>query len=125
MAQDLPVLDITLNAGADLSSSQYCFVKMDTADNQVVLAGDGDKAIGVLQNKPKQNQAAIVRIYGISPVVVTTPGSAPAPGAVAASAANGVADTPESGDHIIGVMKHSPTGTGALGTIILLPGGKA
>jgi len=37
-------------AGADLSAKQYYGVKLHTTEGQVVLAGDADEAIGVLDN---------------------------------------------------------------------------
>jgi carbamoylphosphate synthase large subunit len=55
---------ITAVAGADLSSSQYKFVKM-SADNTVVLCSAAtDKPIGVLQNDPKSGQEAEILISG-------------------------------------------------------------
>jgi len=51
----------TFKAGTDLSSSQYCFVKLDSTQNQVVLATAGtDKIIGVLQNAPVSGDVATV-----------------------------------------------------------------
>lgn len=66
MAYEMDVLDITLLAYTDLSSYQYCFVKMQ-ADNTVTVCGNGEKAIGILQNKPTAaGQAARVRVFGVS-----------------------------------------------------------
>jgi hypothetical protein len=39
-------------AGADLSSAQFTFVKMNTTDRTVVAAGNADAADGVLINDP-------------------------------------------------------------------------
>lgn len=51
----------TFVAGADLSSSQYRFVKHGSTQNQVVVATAGtDKIIGVLLNAPKANDVAEV-----------------------------------------------------------------
>ena len=69
MSYEIDTLDISLKAAADLSSYQYCFVKV-TADNTVNVAGDGEQAIGILQNKPTAaNQAARVRVMGASRIV--------------------------------------------------------
>jgi hypothetical protein len=66
MAYEMDVLDITLLAAGDLSSYQYRFVKM-SADNTVDVCGNGEKAIGILQNKPSAaGQAARVRVFGVS-----------------------------------------------------------
>jgi hypothetical protein len=47
---------------------QYEFVKI-TGRHQIGLAGAGDAAVGVLQNKPQvTGQAATVAIFGITPV---------------------------------------------------------
>lgn len=82
-------VDITRLAGADLSSSQYHFVKLDT-NGEVVLSGAGEDAIGVLQNKPADGQAATVRVGGLSKVVA---GAAITAGARVASDASGKAKT--------------------------------
>lgn len=57
-------------AGADLSAKQYYIVKTDSA-GAVVLAGDGEVASGVLQNKPTSGQAASYAVDGVSKVVVS------------------------------------------------------
>jgi len=51
-------------AGADLSSSKYFLVKLDTTANQVVLGGAGDEVIGVLLNKPESGEQADVAVAG-------------------------------------------------------------
>jgi len=49
----------TFIAGADLSSSQYRYVKHGSTQNTVVVATSGtDKIIGVLLNAPKANDVA-------------------------------------------------------------------
>lgn len=61
-----PMMKATgLKAGADLSSDQYKFVKLN-ADNQVILcAAATDIPYGVLQNKPSASgQAAEVCVVG-------------------------------------------------------------
>ena len=69
MSYEIDTLDITMKAAADLSSYQYCFVKL-TADNTVNVCGDGEQALGVLQNKPTvAGQAARVRVMGASRIV--------------------------------------------------------
>ena len=68
MSQQVGVLDITFEAAADLSAKQYYLVKMSAAD-KVNLAGANAKVIGVLQNKPKSGEAAVVRVCGTSKVI--------------------------------------------------------
>jgi len=52
---------LTLNAGADLSSSQYYLTKLDTNGNTVLATADA-VVIGSLQNKPKSGEAATIAI---------------------------------------------------------------
>ena len=61
-------IDITLIAGADLSAKQFYAVKLDS-NGAAVVAGDGEDAVGILQNKPASGQAATVRVVGISKFV--------------------------------------------------------
>lgn len=59
---------ITLNAGADLSTKQYRFVKLDASGNAVVCAAVTDKPVGVLQNNPTSGQAAEIVVIGLTKV---------------------------------------------------------
>lgn len=56
---------ITRVAGADLTNAQYLAVKLNST-GQVVLAGAGEKALGILQNNPGAGQAATVAVGGVS-----------------------------------------------------------
>ena len=58
-----PNLLTGLKAGADLSSSQYKAVKLD-ASGDVVIAGAGEQAIGLLQNAPISGDYAQVAWVG-------------------------------------------------------------
>ncbi|RJQ04428.1 MAG: hypothetical protein C4551_10770 [Bacillota bacterium] len=99
MAHEIPVENVTLIAGADLSASQYLAVKIN-ASGQAILAGAGENAVGILQNKPASGQAAEVMALGISKVVY---------GATVTAGQNLAADAagklvPASGDNaVIGV----------------------
>lgn len=56
---------VTRTAGADLSTAQYKFVKLDNGTGNVVLVnGATDRPFGVLQNAPTSGQAAEVTIVG-------------------------------------------------------------
>jgi len=59
-----PVISIARTANADLSSSQYFAVKPDTAEGDVVLAGAGELALGILQNTPISAELADVAVEG-------------------------------------------------------------
>lgn len=66
MAYEIDTLDVSLLAAGDLSSYQYCFVKL-SANNTVDVCGKGEACFGVLQNKPSvAGQAARVRVFGVS-----------------------------------------------------------
>lgn len=69
IATEQGAIDITLPTDADLSSSQYVFVKRDATDGKVVIAGANEKTLGILQNAPDGSSAdkdAIVRVGGVS-----------------------------------------------------------
>ena len=82
--------DESFPAGADLTGDQYKIVKLN-ASGQVVLSGAGELAIGVLQNKPGDGEAAQIRIFGLSRVI--SKGSNAEPGNALHSDANGFAVT--------------------------------
>ena len=52
-----------VKAGADLSSSQYIAVKFD-GSGDIIAAGAGELAIGILQNAPADEASADVAIPG-------------------------------------------------------------
>lgn len=68
MAYEVPLGQITLVAASSLATKQYYFVKIDS-NGQAALAGAGESAIGVLQNKPAANEAATVVPLGLTKVV--------------------------------------------------------
>jgi hypothetical protein len=90
---------VGLEAGADLSSKQYYFVKVNT-DSQVVVAGDGEAAVGVLQTKPDAaGRAGQVAIGGITKVLI---GATLAAGDSVASDGNGKAAPATTGEKVLG-----------------------
>jgi hypothetical protein len=91
--------DITLLAGADLSTKQHYAVKVD-ATGKAVLAALGEHAIGVLQNKPGNGQAATIRILGATKMVA---GGAVAAGALVTPNAAGKGAVAGAGNYILGV----------------------
>ena len=60
----------TLLANADmiLDASQFLFVKQRTDNGKIEGSGSGENALGVLQNKPAANRAAVLMASGISKV---------------------------------------------------------
>lgn len=60
---------ITLEAGADLSTKQYYFVKVDSATGKAVVCDAvTDRPVGVLQNKPTSGQAAEIVVVGLTKI---------------------------------------------------------
>ena len=60
---------VTLVAGADLSTKQYTFVKLDSSGQAVAASGATDIPVGVLQNAPTSGQEAEVLIVGGTKIV--------------------------------------------------------
>ncbi len=72
MAQGAAGIDVTFKCATDLSAKQFYIVKL-SADMTVALASVAAETIlGVLQNKPDgtAGESAIVRIFGLSQVVM-------------------------------------------------------
>jgi hypothetical protein len=62
---DHTAVDILVLAGADLSTTgQNLFVEMDSAGAVSVCNGEGEDAVGVLQNAPVSGAVAVVRVFG-------------------------------------------------------------
>jgi hypothetical protein len=109
-------------AGADLSTAQFTFVKMNTTDRTVVAAGNGDAAFGVLLNDPESGEAATVVTHGRVLVEVGT-GGLTAGDSVGVDA-NGEAVTAASSDVIVGVCVDGAS-AGERATIDFFRGGNA
>jgi hypothetical protein len=113
---ETPVLDISLEAGENLSAKQFYFVKM-SADNTVVCcAAATDIPIGVLQNKPTSGDHATVRVLGVSLVAADAALTVPA---LIGTSADGQADAKTSGadttEYAVGQLL---VGTSAGGTTV-------
>lgn len=108
-------------AGADLSSSQYLFVKMNTTDRTVVACENGEAAFGVLQNDPASGGAATVCVHGRTLIEV---GETLTAGDSVGVDANGKAVTATSSDIVVGICVDGAA-TGARATIDFFRGGNA
>lgn len=62
---EIPVFQDTYLTGADLSAKRYYAVKLNTAGD-IVLAGAGESAIGILQTPEAQGRPATVMELGLS-----------------------------------------------------------
>lgn len=69
MPFEIPVLDVTRDAAADLSTKQFFIVKRSGA-GQINVAAAGEQCYGVLQDKPNAaGRSGSVRVYGVTKVV--------------------------------------------------------
>jgi len=91
---------ISLVASVDMTGFRNRFVKQHTVAGEIALAGAGENAIGVLQDKPVQSQAGNVAIDG---KLVLLAGGVFAPGDKIASDAQGRAIAAVAGNHVLGV----------------------
>lgn len=121
MAYEESLRTITLPAGADLSTKQYYLVKASAGT--VVLAGDGEHAIGVLQNNPTSGQAATVAIAGVTKAYA---GATIAAAAQVASNASGQAATATSAEIILGTnLSTDSVASGDIFPLLFNPRGAA
>lgn len=89
-----------LVAGADLSAKQFQPVKLNSS-GLVVLGGDGDLCLGILQNAPISGEACEIDMDGISKAVA---GAALAtPGTKLASNGTGKLIAAASAKHVVAV----------------------
>lgn len=65
MSYEIPTEKLTLIAGADLSAKKYYAVKINS-DGHIVLAGSGENAVGILQDKPASGYAGAVMTLGVT-----------------------------------------------------------
>lgn len=100
MAYEIPVQNVTLEASADLSSNQFYAIKVDSS-GQAALAGDGENAVGILQNDPDAaGKAAEVMFLGVSKAAL---GGTVTAGDNLASDTNGAFVTATGGDAVIAI----------------------
>jgi hypothetical protein len=69
MSQSIKDFERSGNAGEDMSSAQYHIVQLDATGDVEIGEGNTDLLIGVLQNKPKEDEAALIRFLGTSKVI--------------------------------------------------------
>lgn len=108
-------LDLTFRAGADLSTKQFHIVELTGQDTVNVCDAATDKPLGILQNKPKVGEAAIVRVWGISKVVagdVLTAGAD-----YGTSAAGQAVAKVTAGDLVLGRVLEGTAAAGNLATV--------
>jgi len=119
-------VDISMEAGEDMSSSQYYMVDVSAADKVDLVDAATDAPIGVLQNAPESGQAALVRITGHTKVVVGAPVSVndkvmPDASGRAVTATPG-SDTTK---YIVGTVTKAADAAGEIAEIVLQLSGRA
>jgi len=94
------VTSFSVAAAADYSSTgQYLLVDINSSGQAVLVASQGAKAVGVLDNDPESGNAARVIFSGVAKV---TAGGDITAGAKITTGADARAETAASGDHVIG-----------------------
>lgn len=113
-------LKITLVAGADLSSAQYKFVKLDSNGAAVVCSAVTDVPVGVLQNNPPSGSEAEVLVIGGTKILA---GGTCEIGATIGTTTAGKAATYAAGTdttkYIVGTVLVATAGDGQIGTALI------
>ena len=121
MAYEIPGFSFTLVAGEDLRSSQFCAVDISQA-GKAVLPVQGARAVGVIQNKPDDGEAATVVVTGITKAWIGTGGIGAGDNVTVDD--DGTIIRATNTDRCIGVSLLT-SAAGTLGSILLLNGGAA
>lgn len=119
MTKEISIYTESYKAVPDLTLKQYFAVKLTSTENDIVLA-DAGGGIGILQNKPDEDQGAEVRHHGISRHVVDGNATNIAIGDLITSDANGkgvVADTID--DLAYGVALEASTADGDIISVLM------
>lgn len=118
MAVEANVQYYSAKAGADLSAKQHYIVKLDSTEDQVVLASAATDAIlGVLQNKPTSGQYGSIAISGVTKVIAG--GNVSAGNMVTADANGKAVATTNAGDSVLG-MALTAAVSGDIFTILIM-----
>lgn len=99
MTVEQRVYDISLDAAADLSASQFLIARVSGEFQANLATAAHAAALGPIQNKPESGQATEIRVVGISKVLC---GGTIAVGANVTSNASGQGVTAASGERYIG-----------------------
>jgi hypothetical protein len=106
------LLDVmSFTAGEDLTEARHCFVVLNASvQGEVLLAGAGEMAIGVLQNSPDEGQTAEVAVLSRGRLKVKSAGALTPPGLRLASDADGLAVEAGETDHVLGQLLKDTSG---------------
>lgn len=120
MAYEIPVQLVPFQAGEDLSASQFCFVKLNSA-GKIVKATHNAVAIGVLQDAPQAGQTGSVMTFGITKVKTASSISIGAR-LTAYTDGSGRAAAAASGQYVMGIALEAATAADQLITALVFPG---
>lgn len=123
MAYEIPGFSFTLPAGVDLSSSLYCGVTLSSTSKAVLPAAQGDRIVGVLNNKPKANEAATIVQTGIVQMKAGDVVNLSAGGTVVMADTSGraVPFTGTAGDYPVGVALEAASAANIIIAVLLVP----
>lgn len=117
------VFDHTFKAENNLTTKQYYFMEYSGVDQVDVCDAAADRVIGVLLNEPAANQAALVRIMGVAPVVSDGSGTAIVAGDYVGSNSSGKAVKKATADYsVAGMAWDSSSVDGKVIRVLLMPG---
>lgn len=121
MAYEIPGQMVTLAASTDMSALQFRFVTVGS-DGRAAKPSAGASVMGVLQNKPTEDQAASIMIGGISKIQATA--STLAEGDLCATSTAGEAIPLSAGHYAVGrIVDGSSGGAGRVLSVQIQPVG--
>lgn len=117
MATEAALTCISKPVAANYSAKQYFFMKINSS-GQAVVCGDGEAAVGVLQDDPAAaNRAGSIGIAGQTKISI---GATLTEGDEVASDASGEAVPAATGDHVLGICTEGGA-NGVIGSMIFAP----
>jgi hypothetical protein len=123
MAVEIPLFDVPFKAAADLTAKQYYALEITAADTVNVCGAATDRVIGVLQNTPNTNQAASVRVHGITKAVSDGSGTAIAAGDYVGPNSSGKMVKKATADYsVAGIALSASSADGTVISVLLTPG---
>lgn len=112
--------EIAQNAGADLSEKLFFLARVDT-DEDIVLAGDGERVLGVIREAADQNKPVTIQFGGIAKV---SAGASFSAGVLVASDVNGQAVLATTGEYAFGMALQAAGAQNEIVSVVLLPYGR-
>jgi hypothetical protein len=117
------VWDESFKANSDLSAKQFFCVKLTAADTVDLTSANSDRALGVLQDKPKSAHAGAVRILGMSKAVSDGSGTAISVNDYVGPDSNGRVVKKATADYsVMGIAMDASSAQGTVIRVLLMPG---